>query len=176
MCLGRADAFAKPGDRRAFRWVTTACSSSVAPTDACAGSSTPVATASHELLPCGRRGVRQVHPLPVPRVGVQRPKVSCTASHRPMRPTSTDAPTTRLKPVRHRRVARLRHGEPHGDAPPLAEYFSGIEKWLDPSAWVSCGWVTPTPTPSTTNWKLIVENYHECFHCATVHPELVRRR
>ena len=22
------------------------------------------------------------------------------------------------------------------------------------------------------NWKLIVENYHECFHCPTIHPEL----
>ena len=24
------------------------------------------------------------------------------------------------------------------------------------------------------NWKLIVENYSECYHCAPVHPELVR--
>ena len=23
-----------------------------------------------------------------------------------------------------------------------------------------------------TNWKLIVENYHECFHCDQIHPEL----
>ena len=23
-----------------------------------------------------------------------------------------------------------------------------------------------------TNWKLIVENYHECFHCPSVHPQL----
>ncbi len=22
------------------------------------------------------------------------------------------------------------------------------------------------------NWKLIVENYHECYHCSTIHPEL----
>ena len=24
------------------------------------------------------------------------------------------------------------------------------------------------------NWKVIVENYHECLHCPTVHPELVK--
>ncbi|WP_432834835.1 aromatic ring-hydroxylating oxygenase subunit alpha [Dactylosporangium sp. CA-092794] len=24
------------------------------------------------------------------------------------------------------------------------------------------------------NWKLIVENFMECYHCATIHPELVR--
>jgi Rieske 2Fe-2S family protein len=25
----------------------------------------------------------------------------------------------------------------------------------------------------TANWKLIVENFMECYHCATIHPELV---
>ena len=24
------------------------------------------------------------------------------------------------------------------------------------------------------NWKIIVENYNECLHCPTVHPELVK--
>jgi phenylpropionate dioxygenase-like ring-hydroxylating dioxygenase large terminal subunit len=24
------------------------------------------------------------------------------------------------------------------------------------------------------NWKIVVENYHECLHCPTVHPELVK--
>jgi glycine betaine catabolism A len=24
------------------------------------------------------------------------------------------------------------------------------------------------------NWKLIIENYHECYHCAEIHPELCR--
>ena len=24
------------------------------------------------------------------------------------------------------------------------------------------------------NWKVVVENYHECLHCPTVHPELVK--
>jgi len=26
----------------------------------------------------------------------------------------------------------------------------------------------------TANWKLIFENYSECYHCATVHPQLVK--
>jgi phenylpropionate dioxygenase-like ring-hydroxylating dioxygenase large terminal subunit len=26
----------------------------------------------------------------------------------------------------------------------------------------------------TANWKIVVENYHECLHCPTVHPELVK--
>ena len=24
------------------------------------------------------------------------------------------------------------------------------------------------------NWKIVVENYNECLHCPTVHPELVQ--
>jgi len=24
------------------------------------------------------------------------------------------------------------------------------------------------------NWKLVVENYHECYHCPSIHPELCR--
>jgi glycine betaine catabolism A len=24
------------------------------------------------------------------------------------------------------------------------------------------------------NWKLVIENYHECYHCALIHPELCR--
>ncbi len=24
------------------------------------------------------------------------------------------------------------------------------------------------------NWKLAVENYHECYHCTSIHPELCR--
>ena len=25
----------------------------------------------------------------------------------------------------------------------------------------------------SANWKLIVENFMECYHCASIHPELV---
>ena len=24
------------------------------------------------------------------------------------------------------------------------------------------------------NWKIVVENYNECLHCPTIHPELVQ--
>ena len=25
---------------------------------------------------------------------------------------------------------------------------------------------------TTANWKILTENYHECYHCPTIHPEL----
>ena len=33
-------------------------------------------------------------------------------------------------------------------------------------------WVTPSPTTLKANWKVIVENYNECYHCGPIHPEL----
>ncbi len=34
--------------------------------------------------------------------------------------------------------------------------------------------VSPSETEVAANWKIVVENYHECLHCPGVHPELVR--
>ena len=25
---------------------------------------------------------------------------------------------------------------------------------------------------AAANWKILTENYHECYHCPTIHPEL----
>ena len=27
---------------------------------------------------------------------------------------------------------------------------------------------------SVANWKIVVENYNECYHCPLIHPELAR--
>ena len=37
----------------------------------------------------------------------------------------------------------------------------------------SCGSVPSTEWMVEANWKIIIENYNECLHCPTVHPELV---
>ncbi|MEV6107531.1 aromatic ring-hydroxylating dioxygenase subunit alpha [Streptomyces sp. NPDC051940] len=59
-----------------------------------------------------------------------------------------------------------------GTAPPLAEWTSGLDELLAPYGLVD---LTPAAIHRYTlraNWKLIVENYHECFHCPAIHPEL----
>ena len=33
-------------------------------------------------------------------------------------------------------------------------------------------WDDRSPTRSPANWKLVVENFMECYHCGPVHPEL----
>ena len=31
-----------------------------------------------------------------------------------------------------------------------------------------------TTTTSASNWKILTENYHECYHCPMIHPELCK--
>ncbi len=61
-----------------------------------------------------------------------------------------------------------------GGAPPLPDYLGGL-----------AGLVTPYRPGTLTlgarhgydvaaNWKVIVENYHECYHCPLIHPELCK--
>ena len=59
-----------------------------------------------------------------------------------------------------------------GDAPALSGFFGGLEERVadyEPERLV----VGATHAYELeTNWKLIVENYHECFHCPNIHPQL----
>jgi Rieske 2Fe-2S family protein len=64
------------------------------------------------------------------------------------------------------------------DAPPLAEHLS---RWAsdDPFQWARyrVGELVEGARRTydvAANWKLLVENYNECLHCPTVHPELVQ--
>jgi Rieske 2Fe-2S family protein len=59
-----------------------------------------------------------------------------------------------------------------GDAPPLAEYVGNLARldapWKPERMFLGAehGYVV------AANWKTITENYHECYHCPSIHPEL----
>ena len=61
---------------------------------------------------------------------------------------------------------------PSATAAPVDEFLDGIEPHVadhEPERLV----VGATHSYElATNWKLIVENYQECFHCPNIHPEL----
>jgi glycine betaine catabolism A len=61
-----------------------------------------------------------------------------------------------------------------GTAPPVGDYFAGLEACVapyEPERLV----VGATHTYEiAANWKIVVENYQECFHCPNIHPELCR--
>jgi Rieske 2Fe-2S family protein len=59
-----------------------------------------------------------------------------------------------------------------GDAPPFEEYVGNLDELVSP-------WETGRLFVAEThayvveaNWKTITENYHECYHCPSIHPAL----
>jgi Rieske 2Fe-2S family protein len=59
-----------------------------------------------------------------------------------------------------------------GDAPPLREHVGALDDLL---ANYRCDRLVSGAAHDYTiaaNWKLPIENFHECYHCPTIHPEL----
>ena len=135
-----------------------------------------------------RRGQARL-PVPVSRLDL-RPRRQADrgtephqdARHRP----------ARIRPAQDRRarMARLRLGLPgrrvrrRSRTPWSRTSSTGSVTPRRSSTTTSSTWrsAAGSSTTSKANWKLIIENFMECYHCATIHPELtevlpgVRRR
>ena len=59
------------------------------------------------------------------------------------------------------------------NAAPLAGQFQDTESYLANYPLTDLRSVVRIVYPVAANWKAIVENYNECYHCGPVHPELV---
>jgi glycine betaine catabolism A len=59
-----------------------------------------------------------------------------------------------------------------GDAPPLSTWLGALDDLVAP---YTPGRLVRAESHRYTlaaNWKIITENYHECYHCPLIHPEL----
>jgi len=61
-----------------------------------------------------------------------------------------------------------------GGAPPLERYTTGLDEILGPYELDRLVVAASHSYELRANWKLAVENYQECYHCSTIHPELCR--
>ncbi|MGH8958859.1 MAG: aromatic ring-hydroxylating oxygenase subunit alpha [Acidimicrobiia bacterium] len=59
-----------------------------------------------------------------------------------------------------------------GQAPPIAEVFGNLDHYLAPYEPERLVCAARHSYEVAANWKLVVENYHECYHCTSIHPEL----
>ena len=118
-------------------------------------------------------------PVPVPRLDVRPGR---QAGRRAQPDVDAGRRPRRVRPRRRRAagVARVRVGLPgagpaarsrrtcsarssNGSATPAAIERYGIER-------LALG--RRITYDVTANWKLVIENFMECYHCATIHPEL----
>jgi glycine betaine catabolism A len=61
-----------------------------------------------------------------------------------------------------------------GTAGPLPDYLQALDEIVapyEPERLVVAG---RHNYDSTANWKILSENYHECYHCPVIHPELCK--
>jgi len=56
----------------------------------------------------------------------------------------------------------------------FAEHVAGLEDLVGPYRPEDLTVVDRHSYELAANWKVIVENYQECYHCSTIHPELSR--
>ncbi len=61
-----------------------------------------------------------------------------------------------------------------GDAGPFTDHVGDLDRVLAPHDPGSLGVAHRIVYDVAANWKVVAANYHECYHCPTVHPELAR--
>jgi glycine betaine catabolism A len=59
-----------------------------------------------------------------------------------------------------------------GDAAPFAEHVGGMAQLVAPYAPERLRPAARHEYTVRANWKVVVENYQECYHCPLIHPEL----
>jgi glycine betaine catabolism A len=64
--------------------------------------------------------------------------------------------------------------DPSGDSGSFAEHVAGTEDIVAPYRPEKLTIVARHEYELACNWKVIAENYQECYHCSTIHPELSR--
>lgn len=61
-----------------------------------------------------------------------------------------------------------------GQAPPLLEYLADMPDWFGRFDLAGLRRAGQIDYDVKANWKAIIENYSECYHCPGVHPQLNR--
>lgn len=120
----------------------------------------------HELLPDGGTATRSVVLCPYHAWSYTLDGSLRTA------PRFPDAPDQGLVPL----PVEIWHGwvfvNATGDAAPFAEHLGALAELVAPYVPEQLKLAARHEYVVRANWKVIVENYHECYHCPHIHPEL----
>ena len=59
-----------------------------------------------------------------------------------------------------------------GAAPPVEQHFGNLAEFAAPYQTDRIRTAAVHSYVVDANWKIVVENYNECYHCSSIHPEL----
>jgi Rieske 2Fe-2S family protein len=173
VCAGRAAELMQPGDQTALR-VGGEGVLLVRGTDGeLRGFFNVCRHRGHELLPCGEATNRQTIKCPYHAWAYELNGRLKGA------PRFKDLPSS--DPVREGLVtARVVewHGwvfvNASGTAPAFEDHAGNLDELLIPYMPERLDAGATHEYEVEANWKIVVENYHECYHCTSIHPELCR--
>jgi Rieske 2Fe-2S family protein len=60
-----------------------------------------------------------------------------------------------------------------GESPDLSGFSASLENYMEPYDIENCKVAAQTTIEEAANWKLVIENNRECYHCNVAHPELL---
>ena len=173
VCAGRSTDLAGAGDRRAIRVGSEGVLLVRGEDGVLRGFSNTCRHRGHELLACGEADTGRVIKCPY-HAWVYRLDGALRTAPRFPDLDPADPVREGLVPAR---VAEW-HGwvfvNASGSAPSFADHAGNLDAFLAP---YQPGRLVAAATHSyeiQANWKLVVENYHECYHCPSIHPELCR--
>jgi glycine betaine catabolism A len=175
-CVGRATDLGGPGDQRAVQVGGEAILLVRDRKGALRGFFNTCRHRGHELLPCGGPVVN--------RTAIRCPYHSWTYAldgRYKTAPSFVDRPDWRkadpdngLVPARVEEWGGWAFVNASSDAPELAEHLGNLTETLAPYEPERLEAAATHEYEIKANWKLIAENYHECYHCTNIHPELCR--
>ncbi|HEX2049418.1 MAG TPA: aromatic ring-hydroxylating dioxygenase subunit alpha [Actinomycetota bacterium] len=176
VCVGRSSALATPGDQAAVRAGTQAVLLVRGTDGELRGFFNTCRHRGHELLPCGGGPVNQS----VVRCPYHRWTYALDGAFKGGPGLAGQAGFDRRDREHDLVAARVREWRGwafvnvSGDAPPFDRHVGRLDELV---AAHELERVVPAASHSydlRANWKIAVENYHECYHCSEIHPELCR--
>jgi Rieske 2Fe-2S family protein len=172
VCLGRIDGLLEPDSRVAMR---VGADSVVLTRDRLGvlrGFFNICRHRGHELLPIGSSAAGDIQ-CPYHGWSYRADGALKSAPRLGFRPGFEPA-THGLTPVRVDEWLGWAFANVSGDAVPLREHLGNLDDFLANWKLGEMVEVTRMDYMVEANWKLIHENFQECYHCSEIHPELCR--
>ena len=173
VCVGRSDQVPAPGDMRAEPAGTGSVLLTRAEDGVLHAFANTCRHRGHELLPCGASAQQKVIICPYHSwtYGLNGDlRAAASFKNRPGFVTAewglVELPVTEW------------HGlvfvDESGKAGPLAAGLGSLEELVAPYEMERLVVAGQHNYDAAANWKILTENYHECYHCPVIHPELCK--
>jgi Rieske 2Fe-2S family protein len=173
VCAGRSDQLPEPGDQRAESIGTGSVLLTRDDDGRLRAFANTCRHRGHELLPCGASTRQQVIICPYHSWTYTLDGGLRTAAGFKNR-AGFDGAEWGLTELPATEWHGLVFVDSSGHAAPLSESLGALGDLLAPYEMERLVVAGQHDYDARANWKILSENYHECYHCPTIHPELCK--